>query len=223
MTSDWATTAVGRLRCRHVEQGAARDRAALERRPVAGLDRRGVRPEDVAEAEQATDARDVRLVELHLVVGHGTSPTRRQHRHGDVGHPAVPERADVLGDGAPGRALVDAHLGDPAVARHAGAEHRYAAGGEVLDRGVLARAAEREDDGVEGERRELRHDGLAVVAGLPDEQHAGGDGLEHLGQAVEHGDGERVAEGHAQAALDEDADRARPALAQRRRRAGWVR
>ncbi len=146
---------------RHVEQGATCDRAALERRPVAGLDSRRVRPEDVTEAEQATDARDVRLGDLHLVVGHGAGPARREHRHGDLSHPTVPERVEVLGDGAPGCALVDAHLGDPAVAGHAGAEHRYAAGGEVLDRGVLARAAEREDDGVEREWGELRHDGLA--------------------------------------------------------------
>ena len=46
------------------------------------------------------------------------------------------------------------------------------------------------------------------------QQHAGGNGLEHLGEAVEDGDGEGVAKGHPQATLDEDADGARAALAQ---------
>ena len=53
--------------------------------------------------------------------------------------------------------LVDADLGDPPVVGNPGAEHRDAAGREVLDRGVVAGAAEREDDGVEREPGEAWH------------------------------------------------------------------
>ena len=103
------------------------------------------------------------------------------------------------------------------VARHAGAEHRDAAGREVLDRGVVPGPQSEKTTASRASGASCGDDGLAASRRLPDEQHAGGDGLEHLGEAVEHGDREGVAEGHAQAALDEDADRARAALAQRRR------
>ena len=72
----------------------------------------------------------------------------------------VAETAQVSGDLGRRTALVDPHLGDPLVIGHAGAEHRDPPRRKVLDRGMVAGAAEREDDGVEGEPGEPRHRGL---------------------------------------------------------------
>ncbi len=96
-------------------------------------------------------------------------------------------------------------------------DQRHAAGEQVVDDGVVAVAAQREDRRVDGLGRQLGDGPLGVLDGLRHEQHRAARGVELLGEAVEHGERERVVEGVAQRPLDDHRHGADPALPQRRR------
>ena len=86
------------------------------------------------------------------------------------------------------------------------------------DDGVVDRAAQGEDGGVDGGGGELGDGALGVVERAGRRAASRGRRLvELLGEAVEHAEGERVAEGVQQRPLDDDGDGARPAAPQRGR------
>ena len=101
--------------------------------------------------------------------------------------------------------------------RGAAAHEGDAAGQQVVDERVVAVAAQREHRRVDGLGRELGHRTLGVVERLRDEEHRAPGGVELLGEAVEHREGEGVVEGVPQRPLDDDGDGADPALPQRGR------
>ena len=129
----------------------------------------------------------------------------------------VAELEEMAGGGRAGGALVQRQLGDPRVLGGAVADHRDAPDGEVVDHRVVRRAAQGEHHGVEGVARQLRDGAPRVRGWLRDQEHAGRDRVEHLGEAVQDAHGEGIPERVQQPALDDDADDARPALAQGRR------
>ena len=136
--------------------------------------------------------------------------------HRQVGDPGVAEVEHVAG-GQPHRGrLVGEHVRHPRVHRRARSHQGDAARQQVVDDRVVALPAQGEDGRVDGLGRELGEGPLGVLDRLGHEQHRAPRGVELLGEAVEHGEGERVVEGVAQRPLDDHRHGAHAALAQRR-------
>ena len=140
------------------------------------------------------------------------------HRH--VGEALVAEAEDVPRGQSDRGLLVGADVGDAGRLGRPAADEGYAAGGEVGDDGVVPHPAQGEDGRVEGLGGELADRARGVVGGLGDEEHRAARGLELLGEPVEDGEGERVAEGVAQRGLDEARPRCRPGRGAARRPGG---
>ncbi len=108
----------------------------------------------------------------------------------------------------------------PGCTRGAAGDEGDAPGHEVVDKGVVAVAAQGEHRGVDGLGGELGDRALRVVERLRDEEHGASCRVELLGQTVEDGKGEGVVEGVPQRAPRRRPRRCRPGPAEGTRRGG---
>ena len=126
----------------------------------------------------------------------------------------MPELAQVLGAAPRGRAVVDRDLGDTLACGALDGDRGDAAATQRLDRDAESRAAADEHDRVD--RRALDADRVSArLAGVGEQQQAGAERRDALGDAVEHLDLHGIEERRTHPLLEHDADDARAAAPQR--------
>ena len=154
---------------------------------------------------------------LQLVRGHRSGGRARGQGHRQVDDAGVAEVDDVAGDQRHRGGLVGQDVRDAGVQRGAAGDECDPTREEVRHERVVAVPTQREDGCVDGLGGELGHRLLGVFGGLGDEEHRAARGVQLLGQAVEHGQRERVVERQPEWSLHDDGHGPHAALAQRRR------
>ena len=209
-TSLWATIAVGR---RRRGRRAAPGRPPRPRRRRCSRSRHRDRTEDVLDAlDPVPHVAVVRPGAAGRVDGAARAVEAQRHR--DDRDAAVAQVAQVGGELRGAGAVVDVDQHDVVGDRALDADDGDAAGPQQVERRVVLEPAGGEDRGVERDAGELVDRGPAGVAREQEQPDA--VAAEHLGDAVEQLDGDRVAERVEQAFPDEGADDAAPTAAQRR-------